>query len=43
MIAVECEFPVEKVMSPVFEGLDDGIQFPIIVGIANFGVTELLA
>ena len=42
VVAVESEHPMEKVMSPKLEGLDDGIQLPVVVGILTFRFTELL-
>ena len=43
MVAVECELPVKEVMSPKFEGLDDGVEFPVVIGISALGLTEFLA
>ena len=35
VITVEGEFVREKVMSPVPQGLDDGVELPVIVGIPH--------
>ena len=42
MVAVEGELPMENVMSPKLEGLDDRIQLPVVVGILTFRFAELL-
>ena len=35
VVAVEGEFVVKKIVSPVPQGLDDGIKLPMIVGVLH--------
>jgi hypothetical protein len=43
MVGIEHEFPVYKVMPPMFEGLYKGIQFQIVCGISPSSLVEFFA
>ena len=43
VVAVEGELSMEKVMPPKLEGLDDGVQFSVIVGVPDLRLTEFLS
>ena len=32
---------MEQIVSPKFEGLHDGLELPVIIGIPSFGFTKL--
>lgn len=42
MVGVEHELPVYKVVPPILEGLNNGIQFQIVGRIPTLGLVELL-
>ena len=43
VITIEGELIMEEVMSPVPQGLDDGVKLPVVVGVPHFRLVEFLA